>query len=217
MGIYNVKSGNYEQKAFSFWPVRRQEASTQDSQAHVIVTRPRSCSAILSNMAGLTSRSVGSQPVPVVRQWSILAFRQSVHTPIYDLEVDAHLLARTFIYTCSPNLLATQRILIRITACLHSIVKIVRHRDNSVVVSGGDTTSPKTRAVVRQIPREVIGIRGQRQESRPTINCQPEQPNISIKKQAYPDFFDSPTARPITKANKQTKATNSAMRKVLRL
>jgi hypothetical protein len=34
------------------------------SQAHVTLTRPRSWSANLSNMAGLTSRSLGWHPVP---------------------------------------------------------------------------------------------------------------------------------------------------------
>lgn len=139
-----------------------------------MVTLPKSWPAILSNIAGLTSRSVGSQPVPGVHQCNVHACVQCAHTSINDLKVDADLLASTFIHPCGSDLLSTQRVLVWVTAGLNIVIEVVRYGDNGVVVRGGDTTGSETRTVVGEISSEVIGVGGKRQESRPVtiVNMQ---------------------------------------------
>lgn len=119
------------------------------------------------------------------------ACTQVMPTSVHDLKVNADLLASTFIYTRSPDLLATQRVLIGITACLHSIVKIVRHGDNSVVVGRSDTTGAQTRAVVRQLSSEMVSIRGQRQESRTVTDI-----SICPKRQRRPKLTPTSSTTP---------------------
>jgi hypothetical protein len=111
------------------------------NHAHVTGTLPRPGSASLLNTAGLTSRSVGWQPVPAVQSAShqktssfLATSTTGILTSIHNRNINTDIPPRPFIHPSRPDLLPTQRILIRITARLRSIESIMRYRNNHVVV-----------------------------------------------------------------------------------
>lgn len=86
-------------------------------------------------------------------------------TPIDDLYINADLLPSALIYPRCPNLLPTQRVLVRVRALLHSVEQEMRHSYNSIFVGRVDTACAEARSIVGQIASEVIGIAGEWQES----------------------------------------------------
>jgi hypothetical protein len=133
------------------------------SHAQVTVTRPKSWSAILSNMAGLTSMSVGWHPVPAAVS---IAFshtsnrdqREEIRTSINHSHVDAHLLARPLVDPLRSDLAATQRVLVGVAARLRSIERVVRDGHNRRPVVRVNATGAEPRAVVGQVASPCFGI-----------------------------------------------------------
>jgi hypothetical protein len=77
-------------------------------------------------MAGLTSRSVGSHPVPVTRL-ALAPYNYGGRecTSIHNSHVNADSLS--ILYSLCPDLLPTRRVLVRITPRLHGVECVMRN------------------------------------------------------------------------------------------
>lgn len=133
------------------------------SHAHVTVTLPLATGASFSNAAGLTSMSVGSQPVPVRQgQYSAYSDDQSnlPLTSIHNRQVHAPFGADILIEPARPYLLPAQYHLVRIGARLHLVPDLERQRYNVIIVRGGLAARSQARIVKGQVAGVHIGIGG---------------------------------------------------------